>query len=74
VGLRNFLRYLFKCGLTPTNLAFSVSSVANRYQARLPRHLTPDQVESVLAASAVRKPPLTADARMQWKADEFIVE
>jgi hypothetical protein len=48
--------------------------VANRYQARLPRHLTPDQVESVLAASAVRKPPLTADARMQWKADEFIVE
>jgi integrase/recombinase XerD len=48
--LRNFLRYLFKCGLTPTNLALGVPSVAQRYHARLPRHLTPDQVEAVLAA------------------------
>ena len=50
VGLRNFLRYLFKCGVTPTNLALSVPSVAKRYQARLPRHLKPDQVEAVLTA------------------------
>jgi site-specific recombinase XerD len=50
VGLRNFLRYIFKCNLTPTNLALSVPSVARRYQARLPRHLKPDQVEAVLAA------------------------
>ena len=54
--LRNFFRYLFKCGLTPANLALCIPSVAQRYDARLPRHLTPQQVEAVL--SAVR-----ADAR-----------
>jgi integrase/recombinase XerD len=48
--LRNFFRYLFKCGLTPTNLALCIPSVAQRYDARLPRHLTPEQVEAVLAA------------------------
>jgi site-specific recombinase XerD len=48
--LRNFFRYLFKCGLTSSNLALCVPSVAKRYDARLPRHLTPDQVEAVLAA------------------------
>jgi integrase/recombinase XerD len=52
-GLRNFLRYLFKCSLTPANLALSVPSIAKRYQARLPRHLKPDQVEAVLAAVRV---------------------
>jgi site-specific recombinase XerD len=54
--LRNFFRYLFKCGLTPTNLALCIPSVAQRYDARLPRHLTPEQVEAVLAA-------VRADAR-----------
>lgn len=48
--LRNFLRYLFKCGLTSANLALCVPSVARRYGRRLPRHLAPDQVEAVLAA------------------------
>jgi len=48
--LRNFFRYLFKCGLTSSNLALCVPSVAKRYDARLPRHLEPDQVEAVLAA------------------------
>lgn len=48
--LRNFFRYLFKCGLTPSNLALCVPSVAQRWGARLPRHLAPDQVEAVLAA------------------------
>ena len=48
--LRNFFRYLFKCGLTSSNLALCVPSVARRYNARLPRYLTLDQVEAVLAA------------------------
>ena len=48
--LRNFFRYLFKCGLTASNLALSIPSVAQRYDSRLPRHLAPDQVEAVLAA------------------------
>jgi len=54
--LRNFLQYLFRRGLTPTNLALGVPSVAQRYGVRLPRHLSPEQVEVVL--DAVR-----ADAR-----------
>ena len=54
--LRNFFRYLFVCGLTPTNLPLCIPSVAQRYDARLPRHLTPEQVEAVLAA-------VRADAR-----------
>jgi integrase/recombinase XerD len=48
--LRNFFQYLFKSGLTASNLALCIPSVAQRYGARLPRHLTPDQVETVLAA------------------------
>ena len=48
--LRNFFRYLFKCGLTSANLALCVPSVAQRYGQRLPRHLAPEQVETVLAA------------------------
>lgn len=48
--LRNFFQYIFKCGLTPTNLALCVPSVAQRYGARLPRHLSPEQVEAVLKA------------------------
>jgi site-specific recombinase XerD len=48
--LRNFFQYLFKNGLTPTNLALCVPSVAQRYGARLPRHLSPEQVELVLKA------------------------
>ena len=37
--LRNFFRYLFKDGQTPTNLALGIPSVAQRYGTRLPRHL-----------------------------------
>ena len=48
--LRNFFQYLFKIGLTKTNLALCVPSIAQRYDARLPRHLSPDQVEAVLNA------------------------
>lgn len=48
--LRSFLQYLFKTGATATNLALCVPRVAQPRGTRLPRHLTPDQVEAVLAA------------------------
>jgi site-specific recombinase XerD len=48
--LRNFFRYLFKAGKTPINLSLSIPSVAQRHGTRLPRHLTPDQVEALIGA------------------------
>lgn len=55
--LRNFFQYLFKRGLTQGNLALCVLSVAQQpYDARLPRHLTPMQVEAVLAAVRAEEP------------------
>ena len=48
--LRNFFRYLFKAGMMTTNLAVGILSVAQRYGARLPRHLTCDEVETLLTA------------------------
>ena len=48
--LRNFFRYLFKAGKTTSNLAAGILSVAQRYGARLPRHLTPEQVGTLLTA------------------------
>ena len=47
--VRAFLQYLFGCGATATNLALSVPRTAQRWGARLPRHLSPDGVEAVLA-------------------------
>lgn len=54
--LRNFFQYLFRSALTKTNLALCVPSIAQRYDARLSRHLTVDRVETVLKA-------VRADAR-----------
>jgi integrase/recombinase XerD len=48
--LRTFLQYLFQRGATACNLAPCVPKAAKRWDARLPRHLAPDQVEAVLAA------------------------
>ncbi|MGY2736605.1 tyrosine-type recombinase/integrase [Sphingomonas sp. UYP23] len=48
--VRIFLQYLFSCGATATNLALSVPRTAKRWAARLPRHLSPDGVEAVLAS------------------------
>jgi integrase/recombinase XerD len=48
--LRNLFRYLFTAGKTTTNLAVGILSVAQRYGARLPRHLTTEQVETLLNA------------------------
>jgi site-specific recombinase XerD len=48
--LRNFFQYLFKSGKTATNLALAIPSIAQRYGARLPRHLTPEQIDSLILA------------------------
>ncbi len=48
--LRNFFRYLFQAGKTTTNFALGIPSVAQRYGARLPRHLTTEQVNTLIKA------------------------
>ena len=48
--LRNFFRYLFRVGKTSTNLALGIPSVSQRYGARLPRHLTTEQVDVLVQA------------------------
>jgi integrase/recombinase XerD len=48
--LRNFFQFLFKCGKTNVNLAPSVPRIAQRHASTLPRHLTSEQVETVIAA------------------------
>lgn len=48
--LRNFFQFLFKSGKTTINLAPSVPRIAQKYGARLPRHLTPKEVEVLIAA------------------------
>ena len=49
--LRTFFQYLFARGLTATNLALSIPKAAHRWDARLPRHLSPEGVEAVLACA-----------------------
>lgn len=48
--VRIFLQYLFGRGTTATNLALSIPKTAQRWAARLPRHLSPNGVEAVLAS------------------------
>lgn len=48
--LRTFFQYLFARGATATNLALSIPKAAQRRDARLPRHLSLDGVEAVLAS------------------------
>lgn len=77
--LRTFFQYLFARGATATNLALSVPKAAQRWDARLPRHLSPDGVEAVLAS--VRSNPrhgardyamLLLMARLGLRAPEVI--
>jgi site-specific recombinase XerD len=49
--VRTFLQYLFGRGVTATNLALSLPKIAGRWDARLPRHLSPEGVEAVLASA-----------------------
>jgi len=48
--LRNFFLFLFKSGRTITNLAPGIPRVAQRSGVTLPRHITPEQVETLIAA------------------------
>ena len=50
--LRCFFQYLFAQGLTNTNLALCVPRVHKPWGSRLPRYLSPDEVETVLASVA----------------------
>ncbi|MBW9116415.1 tyrosine-type recombinase/integrase [Rhizobium cauense] len=50
--LRGFFQYLFARGLTTANLSLCVPSVRKPWGARLPRYLSPDDVEAVLASVA----------------------
>ncbi|WP_102033167.1 site-specific integrase [Sinorhizobium medicae] len=50
--LRSFFQYLFAQGLIPTNLSLCVPRVHKPWGARLPRYLSPDEVEAVLASVA----------------------
>lgn len=77
--LRNFFRYLFKAGKTAKNLALGIPRVAQRYGARLPRHLTPEQVETLIGAVRSDRPTGRRDyamvlllARLGLRAPEVI--
>lgn len=48
--LRSFFQYLFAQGLTTTNLSLSVPSTRKPWGSRLPRYLSPPEVEAVLAS------------------------
>ena len=55
-NLRNFFQYLFKTGQTTTNLAHCVPSVNHHYEARLPRHLAPEQIKALVLAVKADSP------------------
>src|SRR5262249_27831627 len=46
--LRCFFQYLFTRGMTTTNLSLCVPKVHRGSKARLPRHLSPQDVEAIL--------------------------
>jgi site-specific recombinase XerD len=48
--LRSFFQYLFAQGLTTTNLSLCVPMAHRPWGARLPRYLSPDEVEAVLVS------------------------
>lgn len=77
--LRSFFQYLFAQGLTTTNLSLCVPRAHKPWGARLPRHLSPDEVEAVVAS--VRSNPrrgardyamLLLMARLGLRAPEII--
>ena len=54
--MRNFLRYLFNAGKTQSDLSVVVPKVKTRHGKRLPRHLTSQQVETLLEAVRCETP------------------
>jgi len=78
--LRSLFQYLFKIGATKVNLALCVPSVAQRWDARLPRYLSPDQIEAILASVRTKQKNGARDyamillmARLGLRAPEVIV-
>ena len=51
VALRSFFHFLFLRGETPRDLAYSVPTVSKWRQSSVPRFLTPEQEERVLAST-----------------------
>ena len=49
-NMRSFFRFLFQNEKIEADLALGIPSVAQKYARRIPYHLTPDQVEELLAA------------------------
>lgn len=77
--LRNFLMFLFKGGRIKANLALGIPRKAQKYAARLPRHLTPAQVETLLDAVKTSSPAGRRDyamvllqARLGLRATEVV--
>jgi len=77
--LRTFFQYLFAQNLTPTNLSLSIPRVHQQWAARLPRYLSPDQIETVLASVRTNPRHGTRDyailllmARLGLRAPEII--
>jgi integrase/recombinase XerD len=77
--LRSFFQYLFAQGLTATNLALCVPRMHTPWGSRLPRYLSPDDVEAVV--TSVRTNPrrgardyamLLLMARLGLRAPEVI--
>lgn len=77
--LRSFFQYLFAQGLTTTNLSLCVPRVHKPWGVRLPRYLSPHEVEAVVAS--VRSNPrrgvrdyamLLLMARLGLRAPEII--
>lgn len=77
--LRIFFQYLFGRGITSTNLALCIPRAAKHWDARLPRHLSPEGVDAVL--DWVRRNPrhgardyamLLVMARLGLRAPEVI--
>lgn len=48
--MRSFFRFLFQSEKIKFNLALGIPNVSQKYARRIPYHLTPDQVEELLAA------------------------
>lgn len=79
VSLRSFCHFLFLRGDTPRDLADSVPRVSKWRQSSVPRYLTPEQEESVLAATDRSTPCGRRDcaillllARLGLRASEIV--
>jgi len=77
--LRRFFAFLFKSGRTKINLGDRIPSIKQNYAPRLPRHLTAQEVEKVVAAVRTDTPTTLRNramvlvmARLGLRATEVI--